>query len=630
MILMNPLMIKKIQAWLRKLMLRDKPLMTKLMVYSGILVVLPMLLVGIISYRESSQMLEREAREYSWQIIEQVQHYVEDYFRNYEIDTLKIINHPDTAEYLRTAARGEINNEDMIGNVREVLMNSAYSRSDVENITLILEQGQVISSSDEGEIATVQDLKDEYWYESIPPSGVPRVFGRIIPWKDRQEPVISIVKRIVSPRTLKPFGMLIIDVNYKRLQDVARKVQLGESGKGYLFIVDEQGRYVYHPSHTVIGTAVNPDIVKVLQNTDSGSLITHEKQRNLLTFSTSESLDWQIVTSISYQELMKSTEYIGRTLFMTTAIFMVLAYILSIGFAASLVRPIKRLHQYMKRVEIGDLRGNMTVDSKDEIGVLSHGFNKMVERLSELLDEIYFSKLKETEMHLRQKDTELQMLQSQINPHFLYNSLETIRGMALEHDMDEISMMSASLARLLRYNVKGSSLSVSVKQEIEIAEIYLKIQKFRFEDRLDYVFDLPPWVMEEQMAKFTLQPLIENSIVHGLEHQLGTLQVKLTAERMNDHCFVIYITDTGPGIAPEKLYTLIQELESKESQNAQLGRIGLMNVHRRVRHIFGEQYGITIASEMGNGTRIGVVLPGLDQHRRKEGDVHEPNTDRRG
>lgn len=606
---------QRMLAWLqcykhiiRIILLRDRSLMTKLLVFSALLVVLPMLLVGLITYRQSSQVLEREARDYSLQIIDQVQLYVEDYLRDFEINTLKIINHPDTVNFLRMETREEVESSEIVGSIRNLLKNSAYSRSDVLNITIILDDIQVVDSADEADDQSVLNLKSEPWYDTIPQSGEPTIISRLIQWHQEELPVISVVKRIVSPQTLKPFGMLIIDVNYKRLQDVAYRVKPGKSG--YLSIINEQGHYVYHPDFLLIGQEANAKDVQEMQLNSSGSLISVDKVKNLLTFSRSDILKWHFVTSIPYDKLMSGTDYIGRTILFTTIVFMIVAYLLVIRFAASLVKPIKQLHEYIKRVEIGGFSGKVSVDSKDEIGMLSHGFNKMVDRLSILLEEIYFSKLKAAELGLKQKDTELKMLQAQINPHFLYNSLETIRGMALENDMDEISVMAASLARLLRYNIKEQSPQVTVRQEIEIGEIYLRIQKIRFEDKLIYHFDIPDWVLERKIAKFTLQPLIENSIVHGLEPRIGVTTIVITAERsVQPNTFILRISDTGPGIPADKLMELVHGLEHEDEIELTSQHIGIMNVHRRVRFIFGKDYGLFIESQPGAGTTVGIRLP---------------------
>ncbi|WP_199613947.1 cache domain-containing sensor histidine kinase [Paenibacillus alkalitolerans] len=603
---MNRQLITKI---IRKILLRDHSLMTKLTVYSILLVVVPMMLVGIISYRESARTLENEARRYSWQIIEQVKIYVEDYFRGFEISTLKIVNHPDTVAFLKLKTLEEANDTDVIQPVRNLLKNSAYSQSDIINITLILDRIQSIHSTVQEDVSTVDGIEREYWYNTIPVTGRPKVYSRLIKWNGREEPVISVVKRIANPQTLQPFGMLVIDVNYKRLHDVARKIKLGETGKGFLFMLDENGYFVYHPYKGLIGTKADPIIVNSIRNEKSGSFIAEvDGARKMFTFSRSESLQWQVVTSIPYDELMRSSrEYIGKMIFGTTAIFMTLALMFSIGLAASLVRPIKRLYKYMKRVEIGDFKGKLPVETADEIGMLSIGFNTMVNRLSQLLDEVYFSKLKQTEMHLRQRETELKMLQAQINPHFLYNSLDTIRGMALEHEIESIGSMAAALARLLRYNVKESGITVTVQQEVEIVEVYLRIQKFRFEERLEYRFDVPDWALRQQISKFSLQPIVENCIVHGMERNPGKTVIQLSVNMLPDQLFEIRITDNGPGIPPEKLEQVRRRLDEEEP--AEEVHIGMMNVQRRIRHVFGERCGLRIRSVEGEGTEVSVVLP---------------------
>jgi two-component system sensor histidine kinase YesM len=602
-----------VQRFFRKLLLADRPLMTKLIVYSTLLVVIPMVCVGLISYRETSRTFENEAKRYSWQIIEQVKHYVEEYLRGFEINTLKIVNHPDVVAFLKLKSLKEVSDADIVPAVREVLKNSAYSQSDVINITLILDHIQVVNSAVQEGVSTVDGIEKEYWFPNIPVTGSPKVYSRVIEWNGRQEPVLSIVKRIANPNTLQPFGTLVIDVNYKRLQDVTRKVKLGESGKGYLFILDEQGIYVYHPDYRLIGTKAPEGVVEAMRSESVGSFVTEvggEKQ--LLTFSRSDSLHWQVVTSIPYSEMMRSSrENIGWTIFVTTAIFTVLALVCSVGLAASLVRPIKRLYRYMKRVEIGDFNGKVPVRSKDEIGMLANGFNRMVKRLSQLLDEVYFSKLNETQLHLRQTETELKMLQAQINPHFLYNSLDTIRGMALEHDIDEIGTMAAALARLLRYNVKDAGLTVTIRQEVEIVEVYLRIQQFRFEDRLEVQFDVPDWAMRQQICKFTLQPLVENCIVHGMEPNAGKTRIRLSAALLEDGLMEVRVSDNGPGIPADKLEQL--RLRFDEEEPVRESHIGVRNVHRRIRHVFGKRCGLLMESAEGEGTEVSVVLP-YDPH----------------
>ncbi|MBS4210631.1 sensor histidine kinase [Bacillus sp. FJAT-50079] len=578
--------------------------MIKLSVFSGILIVVPMIIFTFISYNQFSLVLQREAHQYNQQSIEQVQHYVEGYVRDFEIETLKIINHPNVTVFLKAGTAEEID-ESTIANVRTVLKNAAYSRSDIVNYTLILDDIRVIDSAETDDRQSIIHLKKEYWYRDVPKNGNPLIVSRYIFRRGREEPVISIVKRIINPQTLQPFGMLVLDVNYKRLDDVANKVRPGNTG--FLYIVNDEGRYIYHPNAEKIGRVADGAILPFKQQ-NASFLTFNESTKQFLTWSRSDVLKWNFITSIPYSELMQGANSIRKMIFITSLIFMVIAYVMGVGLAASWINPVKRLHRFIKKVEVGDFSGKVPVESKDEIGMLTHGFNHMVERLSTLMDEVYASRLNEVEMNLRQKDTELKMLQAQINPHFLYNSLDTIRGMALEREMDDISIMAESLARLLRYNIKGESSIVTIKQELEIGRMYLQIQKYRFEEKLLYQFDIPTWALEKKIAKFTLQPILENCIVHGLEPQTGQTNITISVQTFDEESFVLLISDTGPGIEVDQLEKMRLELKRDISKN-EVNHIGMMNVHKRIKHLFGEDYGIYIESSLNKGTTVGIKLP---------------------
>ncbi|MEI7026632.1 sensor histidine kinase [Paenibacillus sp. y28] len=590
----------------RFIFLRDRPLIIKLLVFSALLVVIPLCVVGFISYRQSSEVLQEEASQYSWQIIEQVKMHVEKYVWDFEVTTLKILNHPDMYRFLRMKTSEEVASSGIRKDIEELLRNMAFSRSDIQAITVILDDVQIVDSTQGKSAYPAQNIEKEYWYRTIPLNGEPKLVSRVIPFQDRTEPIISVVQKIISPHTLQPMGTIIIDVNFKRLQEIAEKVTIGRSG--YMVILDSQGHYVYHPDMNELGKIAQYDSLDLLYRQESGTVVTQMPKREFLTFSHSSFLDWTLVTVMPYDELVKEGAYMGRAILLTVVIALCGAYLLGIGFAASLIRPIRRLQQVMRRVEIGDFSQQVEVESTDEIGQLSYGFNKMIVKLGELLEEIYFSRLRETEMTLRQKETELKVLQSQINPHFLYNSLETIRGMALEKELDDIADMSSSLARLLRYNLRNSSPSVSVRDELQVCELYLRIQKHRFEERLEFEMDIPEWAMDQQIVKFSLQPLVENCIIHGMEPAAGMTRIRITALRIGSAAFGIRIQDTGEGIDSDKLDKIRADLRQKDIM-AGGSHIGIVNVHRRISYLFGTDFGMELESRRGQGTTVTVMLP---------------------
>jgi two-component system sensor histidine kinase YesM len=624
----QPTEMKKMHAWIRAadwfqryILLRNLPLTAKMFFYSALIVVFPLVLVGVISYERSSQVLEKEAGQYSWQIIEQVKTHVEYYVRDFEINTLRMINHPDMVRFMRMRTLEEVQQSEIREKIEQVLRNAVYSRSDISNIMVILNDLQVVDAVDINSPISAEELKKEYWYSNIPLDGSPKLISRVIHWPDRQEQVISIVRRLISPHTLEPIGIMIMDINFKRIQEITEKVTIGHTG--FLYILDSQNHYVYHPDLQQVGKSASYDNLSSMVKSDNGSMITNEKPGNFLTFSLSPYLGWRLVTSIPYQELTHGVNYIGQTIFWTLIATLVLAYLLGIGFAASLLRPIRRLHQFMKKVEIGDFSGKLEVRSKDELGLLTHGFNKMVEKLEDLLEEIYFTRLQKTEASLRQKETELKVLQSQMNPHFLYNSLETLRGMALDKDMDDIAEMSASLAKLLRYNLKNTSPTVTLREELKFCEVYLRIQKFRFEEKLEYELDVPEWALDQEIVKFSLQPIVENSMIHGIEPGVGLMHVRITAVRDAETSFFVAIRDTGIGMSEEQLQDIHQNLERKDVLSGG-EHIGIANVHRRIAYLYGPDYGVALNSITERGTAVRIRLP-YTRHKGADVPIMEGN-----
>lgn len=311
------------------------------------------------------------------------------------------------------------------------------------------------------------------------------VISRMIRWKLGEEPVITVAKRLVSPYTLRPVGMIITDVNYKRIQEIAKKVTIGRTG--HMYILDSQGHYVYHPDLDEIGKP--SPYSKQIDNAESGSFLS-EDGKDFLTYSSSNSLGWTLVTSVPYRELTQGSSYIGVTILITASITLVAA---------------------------------------------------------------------------------------------------------------------SSLARLLRYNLKSDSLTVSVQEEIAFCKVYLRIQKFRFDDKFEYEFHIPDWTMKQSIAKFSLQPMVENCVIHAIEMGMQRVRLRVTVQR-EGAAFRIVLSDNGAGISPETLQRIENDLKQKDVLSGGPS-IGIVNVHKRITYIYGEEFGISIASRLNSGTTVAVRLP---------------------
>lgn len=605
--------LSRLVELLRPLLLANHSISVKLFTFAAILILVPLSIVGVISYHRSAIELENEAREYNSQVTEQVESHVEYYIRDFEITALKIMNHPDMVQFLKMTSREQIEQSRIRVNVERLLKNSAYSRPDISNITIIIDNVQVIDCFGADSPYPADRLADEYWYDSVPTIATPIMVSRAIAWPDRKEPVLSLVKRIHSPNTLEPIGMLIIDINFRRMQDIARGVNVWRSGQ--FFILDSQRHYIYHRNESLLGQqAEMPDLERLYSSVE-GSFVS-DSTASLFTFSYSNYLNWWFVTTIPYREINKRASEVGQTTAITAVGSLVLAYLLGLAFATTIVRPLKRLQRYMRNVEVGNFSEKVEVEADDEIGQLTRGFNRMTERLAALMEEVYFSKLRETESMLRQKEMELKVLQSQVDPHFLTNSLETIRGMALAQGNETVAAMAASLGTLLRYNLRSAAPTAPLRDELHFCRVYLQIQEFRFEKQCEYRFLIPEWALDLLMVKFSLQPLVENCLIHGLRPD-GRLLVIAIAAECQDQNLIISVTDNGKGMSPERLQAVRESLQAPE-QAAQSCRIGLRNLHRRIINIFGEGYGLSLNSVPELETTITIRLPVVKQADKQE------------
>lgn len=371
---------------------------------------------------------------------------------------------------------------------------------------------------------------------------------------------------------------------------------------GSIFIIDNEGIIVSDSNKDLLGT--KSSIVNPGEESEAYSFTTQMIEGTTQYVAQSEPMKngWRIITTVPVSVYLSEIVSLRNSIILFAIAILILSVLCALGIAMSISRPIRRLSSTIVRFGKGDFSVRCPEGPKDETGQLSATFNQMAENINELVQKVY-------DEHLMKRDAELKSLQMQINPHFLYNTLETINWMARTHGTEDIGIMVKSLGDLMRATSNGKDY-VLLKDEAISLNNYLNIQKYRYGDKFDAMVDIAPNNEELYVPKLIIQPLVENAIYHGIEPSFenGTILIK---SMLDGKALIITVTDSGVGMTPDTIDRVLDV--NSNDDNCTTHSIGLQNVIKRIKTLFGEEYGIEIHSELGDGTRITVRLPALSE-----------------
>ena len=304
------------------------------------------------------------------------------------------------------------------------------------------------------------------------------------------------------------------------------------------------------------------------------------------------------VPSRSITEALNSTFFAGLSIGVMAVIISTVGSIL---FSRVFSKPIIELSAKMRTITIDDYSEVLRIERKDEIGTLHDSFGIMIERNKKLIAQEYQSKIEKREAQIR-------ALQAQINPHFMYNTLQVIGGMSLKKNVPEVYNITTALGDIMRYSLNFSNETVCLKEELQYFESYLTIQNERFGNKINLEINISEDFMDYLIPKLILQPLLENSLEHGLMNKAGEWRIRLEANLTEEEDLLLTMTDNGVGIEKERLEQIKDSLRYEERSMKSSAHIGLCNVNLRIRLKFSdEKYGITIESTRGQGTTVKVL-----------------------
>ncbi|MCL6591930.1 MAG: sensor histidine kinase [Firmicutes bacterium] len=314
----------------------------------------------------------------------------------------------------------------------------------------------------------------------------------------------------------------------------------------------------------------------------------------------------QIVSIFPVTQIMSKANQISRLGLTIISVSLLLSFLIILVLSRALTERIRILSSGTHLVASGNLNYSMAVEGQDEIGQLSADLNLMIRSIKDLLAEVYEISLQKKQQEIEQKDIKLKLLANQINPHFFFNVLETIRMKAHSHGELEIAQIVKLLGKILRCNLEAGSEPVPLASELDLVSGYLEIQKFRFGDQLNYRIEVADDIKGNRVLPLIIQPIVENAVIHGLESKEEKGLITITATH-NANLLRIVVKDDGMGIEPVKMRALEEALANPESKIDR--HIGIKNVHQRIRLFYGEEYGLRINSQLNQGTEVAILLP---------------------
>lgn len=403
--------------------------------------------------------------------------------------------------------------------------------------------------------------------------------------------VYTTVNGIKDPSNMASIGCIVITFDVKGINKVFEKYE--KKSKGNVIALTEKGDVIFDSSNRYYSQKY--PYFNLLANTSKPQML---ESKSYISINSSTSTKTIIAGIIPQNDIMLLIQPIRKTLLIFTFLLIVLSLVLTYTVISFFSKRVNSIMTAMDKLKEGDFSVRIPqIKSTDELGDIAINFNHMCLALNDYINKVYLAEIK-------QKNAQLIAFQNQINPHFLFNTLEVIRMRAIRDGAHDAGNMTYLLATLFRNNSKKDTI-IKIREEIEQCKLYLQLFNLRYMNKLDFKLEIDNDILKYSIVKFSLQPIIENSLIHGMKYNSYNQIVLKCTEKKNDIYFVI--KDNGCGMESNSLKKLKKEL--RHTGNYPSTGIGLTNVNERLKLIYGSKYGIKIHSELGNGTLILIKIP---------------------
>ena len=511
-----------------------------------LIVVVSLAVFALVALSYTERTVMKNAEEYSMQLIEQVNSDIDSYMSYLHNISALITSDGDVQDYLFKDSLGDGERAERFARITTQFETIMNTREDIVNIGIIGKERSIINNGKYKVNKNVKLEEFDWVRKAYEKRGITVISSSHVQnlVDGKYEWVITLGKALQNKTTRDLEGIFFADLNYSSISELCSGISLGE--KGYIYVLDSSGNLIYHPQQQLLYSGLKLEKIQEVLECKESSFVTDDGK--LYSISKSKETGWMVV-GVSYTEDLLKNRDKTTALYLFSAMLILFA---SLGLAY----------------------------------VLSYLMEQNVEE------------------QRQKRKSELKALQAQINPHFLYNTLDSIIWMAEWGKTKEVVLMTSSLAKLLRQSISNQNELVRVEEEVEYTRSYLTIQKMRYKDKLEYEILVNPEIQSKKIPKLVLQPLVENAIYHGIKYKEGKGIVCINGYKNGMH-MVLEVTDDGIGMTEEQLSKIFEKRETDTRRNG----VGVLNVHERIQLYYGKEYGLRFSSEEGFGTTVEIHIP---------------------
>lgn len=562
----------------------------KILLFSFTIVLVSAVSVGLVSYHKSSQIMKKKVSQSNLNTVKQVGKNVEFIMNDVNNVSLNIIQHPKVRRFLKMTYARHPNQREKVS-VEQAITDQFGTKAFIDSVFLKSFSGIVLDTS--GALNPVSPSVKEKVIRRE--GGKTWAVDQAKDYDGTQKHVLSLVRMVKDINQLdQNLAVLKINIAEQDISELFRENTLHENNA--FMLIDQDHRILSSLNKKKIGRTLTKAWIPENGFADEKGIYesTVKGHPYVMAYYKLQHSPFFLMMTVPLSEVLQDHLVIRNVTITVIILTFLLCAFLSVVFAANVLGPLQKLRSLMGDLEKGNFDVRFRVTSRDEVAMLGHRFNKMSERLKELIQKVYT-------MRIKQKEAELKALQAQIHPHFLYNTLDTIYWMSRMENAPQSSQLVQALSKLFRSSLSGGDEMTTVQEEVRHLKHYMTIQKARYEDSIHFSVQVDDHVQQCRTVRLTLQPLVENAIFHGIEPTGRKGKVDVWIRREKDD-LIFDVIDNGRGIDLEKVYRLMRSEEQR-------GRFGIKNVHERIQLYFGESYGLTFEHNENTGTKVRVRQP---------------------